>query len=121
VSDPAAERVRTANTAFWDGRADGWRRSAVPPEVVSAVAADLGCGPGGLVLDAGCGSGNWSVPLAAAGHRVRGLDVSPRMVTAARAAAAARGLAEPVVLYVAYVLPAGSPPSVEAPAPGCGR
>ena len=28
---------------------------------------------------------------------------------------------EPVVLYVVYVLPAGSPFSVEAPDPGCGR
>ena len=64
------------------------------------MAADLGCGPGGLVLDAGCGSGNWSVPLAAAGHRVRGLDVSPRMVAAARAAAAARGLAEAEASFV---------------------
>ena len=29
--------------------------------------------------------------------------------------------AEPVVLYVTYVLPAGSPLAVEAPDPGCGR
>jgi hypothetical protein len=29
--------------------------------------------------------------------------------------------AEPVVLVVAYVLPAGSPLAVEAPDPGCGR
>jgi SAM-dependent methyltransferase len=41
------------------------------------------------VADLGSGTGSLAVLLAAAGHRVQGLDVSPRMVSVARAKAAA--------------------------------
>ncbi|MBY8848099.1 class I SAM-dependent methyltransferase [Saccharothrix longispora] len=44
------------------------------------------------VVDLGCGTGSLSVLLAQAGHRVRGLDLSDRMVAAARAKAAAAGV-----------------------------
>jgi SAM-dependent methyltransferase len=37
------------------------------------------------VLDAGCGTGSLSLLLAEAGHRVTGVDLSPRMVELARA------------------------------------
>ena len=39
------------------------------------------------VLDLGCGTGSLSVLLAEAGHHVRGIDFSPRMIAAARAKA----------------------------------
>jgi SAM-dependent methyltransferase len=45
------------------------------------------------VTDLGCGTGSLGVLLAGAGHRVRGLDVSGRMVAAARAKAHAAGVA----------------------------
>ncbi len=44
------------------------------------------------VVDLGCGTGSLSVLLAAAGHRVRGLDFSAAMVERARAKAAAARL-----------------------------
>ncbi|NUT99431.1 MAG: class I SAM-dependent methyltransferase [Saccharothrix sp.] len=43
--------------------------------------------PGSSVVDLGCGTGSLSALLAEAGHDVRGLDLSPRMVEAARAKA----------------------------------
>ncbi len=43
------------------------------------------------VVDLGCGTGSLSLLLAEAGHDVHGVDLSPRMVYAARAKAAAAG------------------------------
>ena len=45
------------------------------------------------ILDVGCGTGSLSVLLAQAGYDVSGLDFSERMVAAARAKAAAAGVA----------------------------
>lgn len=44
------------------------------------------------VLDLGCGTGSLAVLLAAAGHQVRGVDSSPRMLEIARAKSAAAGV-----------------------------
>jgi len=44
-------------------------------------------------LDIGCGTGFLSLELAARGHRVTGVDFAPAMLAAARAKAAAQGLA----------------------------
>ncbi|MGW0810699.1 class I SAM-dependent methyltransferase [Nonomuraea sp. NPDC002799] len=45
------------------------------------------------VLDVGCGTGSLSVLLAAAGHRVTGVDLAPRMIERARVKLTAAGLA----------------------------
>lgn len=45
------------------------------------------------VLDVGCGYGRISLPLARAGYVIEGLDLSPNLIEAARAAADAEGLA----------------------------
>lgn len=47
---------------------------------------------GAVVADLGCGTGTLSVLLAEAGHDVHGVDLSPRMVEAARAKADAAGV-----------------------------
>src|SRR4051794_12212840 len=39
----------------------------------------------GAVLDAGCGTGQVSLPLAARGYEIRGIDISKEMVEIARA------------------------------------
>ncbi|BCW68558.1 SAM-dependent methyltransferase [Arthrobacter sp. NicSoilB4] len=80
---------------YWDGQAADFDREAdhglLDPGVRRAW-ADLILPliplPGSDVADLGCGTGSLSMLLAGAGHRVRGLDLSARMVDAARAKAA---------------------------------
>jgi ubiquinone/menaquinone biosynthesis C-methylase UbiE len=90
------EWVRT----FWDGRAE--REAAREEEDVrKQVHTDLlrreirraiGDRAGLRILDAGAGTGRFSLPLAARGHRVTHLDLSPAMIGRARAAARASGI-----------------------------
>ncbi len=48
--------------------------------------------PGDLILDAGCGTGNFTLKLARKGAQVAGIDLSPEMLALARAKAAREGL-----------------------------
>ena len=80
---------------YWDGQAEDFDREAdhglLDPGVRRAWAElilPLIPVPGSDVADLGCGTGSLSMLLAEAGHRVRGLDLSARMVDAARAKAA---------------------------------
>jgi len=59
------------------------RESAAEAEGAARLA---GCGPGAVLLDAGCGSGRHSIPLARAGHSVIGLDSSLTLLAAAQRA-----------------------------------
>lgn len=52
----------------------------------------------GPLLELGCGSGRLLVPLAHAGYRVTGVDLSPAMLDIARAKVAAADLADRVIL-----------------------
>jgi SAM-dependent methyltransferase len=52
-----------------------------------AAARLAGCGTGALILDAGCGNGRHSMPLALAGFRVVAVDRSRLLLSAARRAA----------------------------------
>jgi ubiquinone/menaquinone biosynthesis C-methylase UbiE len=60
--------------------------------VTSAVLAASAVRPGDAVLDLGCGTGQISLPLAAHGADVVGIDVSPSMADRLRAEAGRRGL-----------------------------
>ncbi|HET7052012.1 MAG TPA: methyltransferase domain-containing protein [Solirubrobacteraceae bacterium] len=65
----------------------------VPAE--SAAHADgaarlAGCRPGALILDAGCGNGRHSMPLALAGFRMVAVDRSRFLLSAGRAAGGAK-------------------------------
>src|SRR5687767_13332220 len=57
------------------------------PELVRAV----GVGPGDRILDVAAGSGNASIPAAAAGGLVTASDLTPELFDAGRRIAAQRG------------------------------
>lgn len=60
------------------------------------------------VLDIGCGAGRTTVPLAQMGYRVLGIDLSPAMVTRARAISAGMGARYEVMDAAQLQLPDGS-------------
>ncbi|HET9595773.1 MAG TPA: class I SAM-dependent methyltransferase [Anaeromyxobacteraceae bacterium] len=66
-----------------------WELGAPQPEVVRL--ADEGAFRGG-VLDVGCGTGEHALLLAARGHAVTGVDMSPTAIERARTKARERGL-----------------------------
>jgi ubiquinone/menaquinone biosynthesis C-methylase UbiE len=62
---------------------------------IEKVLADFGIGHGAAILDAGCGTGNYSVELMQRGFRVTGVDHSSQLLMLARKKAAAAGLEIP--------------------------
>lgn len=72
-----------------------WRR-AIPPEATAADVAfieqRLELQPGSRILDVPCGSGRHTLALAARGHHLTGLDISPEAIDHARAQATTEGL-----------------------------
>jgi len=52
------------------------------------------CGSHGNILDAGCGTGLFSIAMAQAGFNVTGVDIAPRMAAAATDAAQRFGVSE---------------------------
>lgn len=62
---------------------------------------------GDPVLELGCGSGRLLIPLAEAGHRVTGLDISTPMLDRARRYANEAGVAELVTLHQGPMTEAG--------------
>jgi SAM-dependent methyltransferase len=83
---------RAATRAVYDAEAAGYDADDYPhDDQVGCVARVLErCLPGGLVLDAPCGTGRYFAQVRAAGFRVVGIDQSAGMLAEARA----RGLAE---------------------------
>jgi SAM-dependent methyltransferase len=82
--------LRTAQET-WDARAASWNaRSAENALAADRVGdlnriwAGLALRPGARVLDAGCGSGQFALALAARGVRVTGTDLSPEMIRLAQ-------------------------------------
>ena len=81
--DPGVTRARRVWTAgAYDRIAAGFRHEA------EAFVARLGVAPGTYVLDAACGSGNLTIPLARGGARVFGLDIARNLLHEAQAWAA---------------------------------
>jgi ubiquinone/menaquinone biosynthesis C-methylase UbiE len=91
--------------SYWDEQAEGFDDAAdhglVDPavrEAWEALLLPLVPGPGSDVADLGCGTGSLSLLLGGAGHRVRGLDFSERMVDIARAKAERTGVSAEFVV-----------------------
>jgi ubiquinone/menaquinone biosynthesis C-methylase UbiE len=59
---------------------------------IEKMLADSGIGRGAAILDAGCGTGNYSVELMQRGYRVTGVDRSSQLLMIAQKKAAAAGL-----------------------------
>lgn len=65
-------------------------------------------GPGGIVLELGVGTGRLAMPLAAAGHRVIGLDSSPEMLELLRRKSADDGRAPAVESHLVDLADSGA-------------
>jgi SAM-dependent methyltransferase len=98
----AADRARwlERSRAAWDARAARWDAHADATATAPDREADLDriwqalrLRSGARVLDAGCGSGQFALALAARGARVTGIDLSPEMIRRAKAHTDARGVA----------------------------
>ena len=84
------EWIRRAQKT-WDARAASWNARSSENALAADRAGDLdriwtelALQPGALLLDAGCGSGQFALALAARGARVTGVDLSPEMIRLAR-------------------------------------
>jgi SAM-dependent methyltransferase len=89
-----AER-RAATIAVYDAEADEYEAHSYPVALQWEMVARLveTIPPGGVILDAPCGTGKYFTAVAAAGRRVVGIDQSAGML----AEAAAKGIAESLV------------------------
>jgi SAM-dependent methyltransferase len=76
--------------AYRADEAPPWNIGAPQPEFAALIDADDAVS--GEVLDAGCGHAELALALAARGHTVVGIDLSPTAVAAATPAAQERGL-----------------------------
>ncbi len=96
---------------FFDGHAPVYMENLFTANTAAEIEflmVELALAPGARVLDVGCGTGRHSVPLAALGMRVTGVDISAGMLERARAAAAEAGVdVEWVKSDVSKALPAG--------------
>jgi 2-polyprenyl-3-methyl-5-hydroxy-6-metoxy-1,4-benzoquinol methylase len=70
--------------------------------------------PGGAILELGCGAGNHSARMLAAGFAVRATDGSPEM-----AEIASRRLGHPVETMLFHESTRTTPMTVSGPAPAC--
>jgi SAM-dependent methyltransferase len=71
---------------IWLGEADGWAAWARQGDDGFSEFRNLLPAPGRATLDLGCGEGRFARALAADGHHVTGVDVSPELVELARGA-----------------------------------
>lgn len=95
LSRYATERSTRLQRRVWSRRVASWDQhgSAGLSRVTAAVIEVAAVGPGDVVVDLGCGTGQISLPLAMREADVLAVDVSPAMVRQLRQQAASRGIA----------------------------
>ena len=92
--------------AFWDTRVqcESERESAYPSKQVHTdllwreIKRAIGSRQNLTILDAGAGTGRFSLPLTQAGHQLTHLDISPGMLEAAKQQAGGQGISN--ILFV---------------------
>ncbi len=93
---PAASAAARESARFWDRMADRYSRKPVPDEAIYqrklAITRDY-LRPDMDVLEIGCGTGSTALAHAPHVRRIRGVDLSSRMVEIATAKARAAGIA----------------------------
>jgi ubiquinone/menaquinone biosynthesis C-methylase UbiE len=99
-----AER-RAAVVASYDAEAPIYDENEYPADTQREWVARLlrRCSPGGGVLDAPCGTGRYFSMVAAAGHRIAGVDQSAGMLAQARARDIAFSLEQIALQQLSYV------------------
>ena len=70
---------------------DAKERASGEADILAGLLSELGVPEGGKILDVACGIGRHGVPLALAGYRVSGLDISELFISEARAYAESAG------------------------------
>lgn len=86
------QRLWDSQAARFDDEADHGLRDPAVRAAWAALLLPLMPTTPATVVDLGCGTGSLAVLLAEAGHDVRGVDVSPRMIDVAREKAATAGV-----------------------------
>lgn len=87
-----AQAVWSERAADWDRMAEAAALGADRTADVARLAVELDLHHGSSLLDAGCGTGQWSVAFAHLGCTVTAQDLSPAMVDRARDHARDRGV-----------------------------
>lgn len=82
--------VWSERAAEWDARSEQNRVAPDRPADLDRTVAALNLKPGSRLLDAGCGSGQFALEMAARGAIVIGVDLSPAMIERARTHGAER-------------------------------
>ncbi|MEZ4561407.1 MAG: class I SAM-dependent methyltransferase [Thermomicrobiales bacterium] len=113
-----AREAWDARAAAWNARASENALAADRESDLDRIWAELALRPGAHLLDAGCGSGQYALALAARGARVTGVDLSPAMIRLAQENAEHQALPAAVTWEVSAVdrlpLLAGSVDAVHA-------
>jgi SAM-dependent methyltransferase len=110
-AESSAERARReTQRALFDGIAARYAaaRPGYPPRVLAFLAGTAGLRPGCDVLEAGCGTGQLTEPLARAGYRVTAVDIGPALIAAARQRTAGLGVTFAVTPFEDLAVPAAS-------------
>lgn len=106
MSSPGSEPwpSRWFDTAYADGGRPTWDLGRPQGAVLRLLDARWFGPPGSVILDAGCGTGEHALLLAARGHGVVGVDLAAEAIARAKAKATARGLAADFLVHDALDL-----------------